>query len=145
VLFEQGTVYPQLRDATLHGVFPYDATPVSQQQLQQLPSCCPAVESLSVELWSDPAAADCQVLLQLPALTKLELGIPGFSAAWLDVVVQLTGLKSLRLDGLPEVAHPTLLPLTALTALEHLCLGSHYFVTWENQVGLLLEDPVSAV
>jgi hypothetical protein len=43
-------------------------------------------------------------------------------AAVLEVVAQLTGLKHLELLGVPELADPVLLQLTALTALEQLTM-----------------------
>jgi hypothetical protein len=50
VLFRHDVVYPQLRNVTLRGVLPETATALSRQQLQELRSCCPAVDSLSLEL-----------------------------------------------------------------------------------------------
>jgi hypothetical protein len=68
VLFRPGLVYPRL-----HSILTAccsSAPPIGEQQLQQLCSCGPAVESLALRLTGDAASTACLPLLQLSALTR---------------------------------------------------------------------------
>jgi hypothetical protein len=122
-LFRPGTVYPQLREINLIYERSAGAVPLSEQQLQQLCSCCPAVESLRLGASSYQSPTALMPLLQLSALTQLTVFEVGAAAASVvRVVAQLTGLKDLRLSGLNRLADPALRQLTALTALEELGL-----------------------
>jgi hypothetical protein len=126
LLFRPGTVYPNLRSIRMHDAFGVGPTADSQQQLEQLCSSCPAVESLSF-VWHNTIPASCAPLLQLSALTDLTIDGWGKSAAVaaaVGVTAQLTGLKCLRLLGLPQLTDPALLQLTALTVLDQLDLSS---------------------
>jgi hypothetical protein len=98
--------------------------PVSEQQLQQLCSCCPAVEDLAFCLSRGSPSTAYLPLLQLSALASLKIKDVGAAAAAaaVGVAAQLTGLKQLVLQGLPQLTDPALLQLTALTALETLKL-----------------------
>jgi hypothetical protein len=64
-------------------------------------------------------------ILQLSALTHLDVRNVGAAAAVaaVDVAMQLTGLRHLYLDDLPDLPPDTLLQLTALTILEELGLN----------------------
>jgi hypothetical protein len=144
-LFTPGTVYPHMRLIDLcydRGQSVTRRPPVSEQQLQQLCSCCPAVESLAFSLSKGFTAAALSPLLQLSALTSLKVGdVSAATTAAVGVAVQLTGLKELTLAGLSHLTDPTLLQLTALTALEELEFihkRKPYFDTsrleWKNKV-----------
>jgi hypothetical protein len=125
-LFTHGTVYPSLRKVNLS----YDAgrdmpdsftgtVPVTEQQLQQLCSCCPAVEQLAFTLSKDSPPTAHLPLLQLSALTYLTINnVRAAAPAAVDVAAQLTGLRMLAITGLPQLTEPALLQLTALKALE---------------------------
>jgi hypothetical protein len=142
VLFKPGTQYPSLRAVGLMNAQDSEAVLLSEQQLQQLCSCCPTVERLSLAAvcpYHSPTAL--LPLLQLSALTQLavdcmsssEVAAAAAAAAAQVVAVagQLTGLKDLWLSGLNQLAGPALLQLTALTALERLVLrdmGRHYML-----------------
>jgi hypothetical protein len=130
-LFTPGKVYPHLRRLDLEcenwGV------PLSKQQLQQLCSCCPALESLAFILFEDPSPEALLPLLQLSALTQLAVHrVHTAEATVVGVVAQLTGLKVLHVMQLYDHTDPTVLQVTALTALEELRVGHlddtfHYF------------------
>jgi hypothetical protein len=129
VVLGPAAVYPHMREVNWHDSMQVEseALPMSDQQLQQLCCCCPAVESL---LFAVPAEASSSVdsaflpLLQLSGLTRLQVSEVGEAAAALmRVIAQLTGLKELVFGGFPVAAGPTLLQLTALTALEGLTIG----------------------
>jgi hypothetical protein len=129
VLFQPDTVYPQLRvlDLCHERSSPrnkFGAWPQSDEQLQQLCSCCPALEHLEFVVRQGATAEALLPLLELPALTRLAvLGGSGAAAiAVLGVAAQLTGLRQLTLEYLPPLTHPALLQLTALTGLEQLVL-----------------------
>jgi hypothetical protein len=65
-LFTPGTLHPHLRRVNLDGIAP------SEQQLQRLCSCCPALESLAYVKIASVAATACLPLLKLSALTHLQ-------------------------------------------------------------------------
>jgi hypothetical protein len=120
-LFRLGTVYPLLLKVDLQMEEEVGSMPLSEQQLQHLCSCCPAVQSLRLNSGTSPFAL--LPLRQLSALTQLAVhGVDVAAAAVADVAAQLTGLKQLELRGLRQLVEPALLPLTALTGLESLTL-----------------------
>jgi hypothetical protein len=120
VLFRHGPIYPNLRLISLSR-----ARPLRTQQLQQLCSCCPAVEVLNIMAWRNPSPTAWQPLTQLSALTRLAFfGVGAPVAPVVDAAVQLAGLRDLWLFDLPDVRHPELLKLTALTALKVIMLVS---------------------
>jgi hypothetical protein len=134
-LFRPGVVYPHLRLIDLQHEAPFPPMRISGQQLQQLCSSCPAVESLAFASRSEFTHAAFSPLLQLSALTSLELRNPRAAAApaaagavdvaaaaAVDVAAQLTGLKQLSLIDLPHLTDSAL-QLTALTALTEITLG----------------------
>jgi hypothetical protein len=127
VLFKPGAVYPHLCCIKLQAALCSGTVDDSEQQLQQLCSSCPALEDLSFRLWWDPSPTACTPLLQLPALTHLDVyGLRSEAvkpAAVVDVAAQLTGLQHLKLSGLAQLTSPALLQLTALAALECLELS----------------------
>jgi hypothetical protein len=141
-----GTFYPDLRMVDLS----YDGgqsilgarMPISEQQLQQLCSCCPAVESLSFAISQRFPPAAFSALLQLSALTSLSISRLGeAAAAAVGVAAQLTGLKQLTMAGLSELTDPRLLQLTALTTLEELefvhakrPMFDTSYLGWKNKV-----------
>jgi hypothetical protein len=106
------------------------AAPPSEQQLQQLCSCCPAVNSLVFELPSQPTTAVLLPLRQLSALTHLQVNTihdATVVAAVISAIAQLTGLKLLALPCLYQPSWTTpaakagfCTPLTGLTALQQL-------------------------
>jgi hypothetical protein len=142
ILFQAGTVFPQLHvldllyrnskymqlDSTLH---------VNDQQVRQLCSSCPALDTLAFKLsfnaTNSTSATALLPLLQLPgltalkaltALTSLQVHVVSgatAAAAVLDIAAQLTGLKQLQLR-LPHVADSTLMHCTTMRALENLAL-----------------------
>lgn len=135
-LFRPGTVYPHLRLVDLQLEHYARVIPLSEQQLQLLCSCCPALRRLT--LWSCPTPSPPTALLplgELSALThlaifKLRAAAPLLSAV-VSSVATLTGLKQLRLmaaleDPMEVFANPqpaiarSWVQLTALTALEAL-------------------------
>jgi hypothetical protein len=117
------TVYPHLRVANLMHQPSSQGVPLSEQQLQQLCSCCPTVESLGFALDENASQAALLPLLQLSALTHLAVYQEGAAeAAVVDVAAQLTGLKQLTVSGLNKLADAALLQLTTLTALERLTI-----------------------
>jgi hypothetical protein len=129
VLFQSGGVHPHLRVIDLYdgpgGAA--DTTTISEQQLQLLCSSCPAVESLAFMLDPDASPTAWLPLLQLSALTNLRVGGPWVTlsdpdSAAVDVAVQLTGLRELQVEGIPDITDAALLQLTALTALTKLTL-----------------------
>jgi hypothetical protein len=131
-LFTQGMAYTRLRLVSLYRDLPQDSLPASEEVLRQLCSCCPAVESLAFAVDTQTLAQALEPLLQLSALTCLELHKVGRAVGTaVGVAAQLTGLKCLKLHGFtyePQDAssdthswhavQPVLLQLTALTALE---------------------------
>jgi hypothetical protein len=136
VFYKPGTVYPHLRWIGLKAALCSDDPANSEQQLQQLCSCCPAVERLAFRLWEDPSPTACLPLLQLSALTHLYVYVYGLrreaarlaaTAAVVNAAAQLTGLKHLNVSGLQQLQGPTLLRLTALTALEQPALAGQGF------------------
>lgn len=77
------------------------------------------MDTLKLALRVPPQLTAVHPLLQLSALTALQVYRVGTGwPAVVAVAAQLTGLKHLVLWGLYEMAAPTLLKLTALTALE---------------------------
>jgi hypothetical protein len=85
-------------------------------------------------------------LLQLTALTHLQLTDVGAAAkGTVGVVAQLTGLKRLGMEGLPQLPDPTLLQLTALTALEELDMTAGYDSGDETDCTLMNEVRFQAV
>jgi hypothetical protein len=152
VLFQAGTTYPGLRTLGLRPCDDNFSVPVDQQQRQLLHSCCPAVESVAIVLRPDMPRTAVLPLLQLTALTCLDACVrsstdwrreretpsTACSAALVDVAVQLTKLQRLTLVGLPMLAEPSLVQLTALTALEQIQL---YAAMWAG--GFTLTNTVS--
>lgn len=123
-MFMPGAMFPHVRklDLTYKSTEPVRAT---EQQLQQVCSCCPALESLVFHLCEDVSPDACLPLLQLTARTSLQMAAEhcaseAASAVILAVAAQLTGLKQLHLRGLSHLKNPSILQLTALTALEEL-------------------------
>jgi hypothetical protein len=129
VLFQPGVVHPHLRVVELSMYHTSDESAamktISEDQLQLLCSCYPALRGLSFVVWPDPTPTALLPLLQLPALTRLGVDRIGTElTAAVGVAVQLTGLKELRLRGLLQKRDLALLQLTTLTALETLELCS---------------------
>jgi hypothetical protein len=95
-----GTSYPCMRvvDLACDGSC---KMPLSEQQLELLCSCCPAVDSLAFVMCRNPSPTTCLPLLQLVALTDLRIcGLGSCSAGTAvaaDAVAQLTGLLQLSL------------------------------------------------
>jgi hypothetical protein len=141
ILFEPGQAYPRLHRIDLQRSF-LSGLPLSEQQLQVMCSCCPALESLVFVLDPYASPAAFQHLLQLSELTHLEVqqqyniyypvglssaaafgpAVSAATAAAMGVAAQLSGLKQLVLWGLTALSDPVLLQLTALRALEELTL-----------------------
>lgn len=131
-LFSPGTVYPHLHLVDLVYKGSMDAMRLRQPQLQQLCSSSPAVDHLAISMCSDMTPTALQPLLQLSALTHLEVyetGCmdPAAAEAAVHTVAQLAGLRQLKLWGLPLSlvlgrTHPSWLQLKALAALEKLNL-----------------------
>jgi hypothetical protein len=129
VLLQPGWIYPHLRHIDLQ-CERLSGVVLSEQQLQVLCSCCPAVDSLAFVLEHKASAAAFLPLLQLSALTYLELqqqsrdAVSGTkaAAAAVGVAVQLTSLQHLVVWGRPGLTDPLLLQLTALKALDKLGL-----------------------
>jgi hypothetical protein len=147
-LFKPGSLYPHLHTINLLCEDTEDSMALGQQQLQQLCSCCPAVESLSFSL-HEPLLTAASPLYQLSALTRLKVNqevaaaeaaaeaaaAAAVTASVVDVAVQLTGLKQLELWGLPQLRLPALLQLSSLTGLQGLTLhGDHAHMAFKNQV-----------
>jgi hypothetical protein len=127
VLFRPGVVYPQLRSVRLTFEQPfrdeYEPVLLSEQQLQQLCSCCPALENLDLSLHEETSPTALLPLLQLSVLTYLGVcEVDTAAAAVVGVVTQLTGLKQLELGGLEDLGDPAILQLTTLTRLERLSM-----------------------
>jgi hypothetical protein len=142
-LFTAGDVYPHLHTLDLHSIDISPALPISLGQLLLLPKCCPAVDSLGLALgFEDPDVA-LPELQRLSALTELKLDIleEPAAAATVKVAAQLTALKCLALLGLPTPTAPSLLGLTALTALKLLEVGVRGAA---EPVSLTLRTTVSA-
>jgi hypothetical protein len=139
-LFRPGSLYPHLRMVRLTVDNNSDSCgePFSEQQLQQLCRCCPAVQDLLFALPAGPSPTALLPLLQLSALTAL--GVHNVDAAGIHVVAQWTGLKSLELRGVPQLADPSVLSLTALTALQDLRMEDvrdmdHLFLRTKVSIG----------
>jgi hypothetical protein len=140
-LFRLGFVCPRLRVIDLTytmPVKPWEALPLTEQQLQRLCSCCPALESLDCSLAGQPSSTALFPLQQLSALTRLGLHRVG-AAAVLGGAAWLTGLKQLVLGELPQLVDPALLHLTALVCLEELSWSD---VDW---LTMSLQDKVSLI
>jgi hypothetical protein len=122
-LFRSGAVYPHLHRIEL-GCGLNGNMPLSKQQLCQ--DAASHTDCQRFKLCPSPTPDTLRPLLQLPALTKLQITGFGPSAAvvatTVHIVAQLTGLRRLWLAGLPDAADPNNLQLTTLTALEHLTL-----------------------
>jgi hypothetical protein len=150
-LFAPGKHYPHLHFFSMEPqsyspILP-DAMPLGQAQLQQLCSCRPNLDSLDLLLRPDPSGTTCAPLLQLTKLTRLGVKALGGAAVTSAVhtAAQLTGLKQLHLENLPDLGGVMLLQLTALTALEELRLvprehgvtdqltASEAFAAWDLQ------------
>jgi hypothetical protein len=130
-LFAPGTEYPHLRQIRLlnRGRSPPAdslALSVDKQQLQQLCSCCPALQILVCIMRLDRDPEALQPLLQLTALERSEIQLacpmapaaaPAAIAAAVGVIAQLTGLRQVWLSGPPALQKSMLMPLTALRAL----------------------------
>jgi hypothetical protein len=101
-----------------------DVQKLTEQQLQQLCSCCPNLDSLEFRIARPVSPTALLPLLQLSALTRLRLITTtrdaAVAAAILGVAAQLTSLEQLVLWGLSREAESTLLQLTTLTALTSL-------------------------
>lgn len=109
----------------------YHGRPGHPAVVQLLSRCGQAVESLGLVLRADAPPTACQPLLQLSALTDLQLhGMAALGATTVGIVAQLTGLKQLYLTDLAALKDPMLLPLTALTALEEVTL--HTWVVYRT-------------
>jgi hypothetical protein len=129
ILFKPGAGYPHLTDINLQFAREYRGQPVciTEQQLQQLCSSCPAVKSLDTFLCLEASPTALLPLLQLSALTHLGVFNIGPAAeAVVGVVGQLTSLKDLVLYDCQQVPNAALMPLTALTTLEELELRSNH-------------------
>jgi hypothetical protein len=137
-LFRPGSpTYPHLRVVrlTFDNKSVSSGEPFSEQQLQQLCRCCPAVQDLLFVLPAQPSPTALLPLLQLSALTSL--GVHNVDAEGVCVVAQLKGLRSLELRDVSQLASASVLSLTALTALEGLR-------TWNvNNMPLFLRTKVS--
>jgi hypothetical protein len=154
VRMQPDQVYPHLRHIDLQCVL-FSGMLISEQQLQVLCSCCPAVESLAVVLEHDASSTAFLPLLQLSALTQLAVQQQCFdpesgakaAAAAVGVVAQLTGLQHLEVWGFAGLRDPVLLQLTSLKALHMLALHAkdqhveYYYppdvdfhVTFQNKV-----------
>jgi hypothetical protein len=109
ILFQPDAVYPHLRVIACRASTSF--APLSEQQLGQLCSSCPALESLEFVLRANSSQDALQPLLQLPGLTALAVCVEGAvsaaapAAAEVDTVAavagQLTQLKQLKLVNLP--------------------------------------------
>jgi hypothetical protein len=139
-LFNPSRVHPHLREVQL----PYELSRedasmrLGHQQLQHMCNCCLNVNSLKLSLCDHPPTAALLSLLQLSALTRLEVHQVGAAAGevLVDVAAQLTGLKCLRLKGHIRL-DPTVLQLTVLKALNHFDVGEAYL---NNKVSSKLES-----
>lgn len=119
--FRPGSLYPHLRLIDLQYLQSIFATPISEQQLC---SSCPALEGADFNLCDDPSPTALLPLLQLSALTHLGVDRVGAAAASVAcVAAQLTALKELVLEDLQQLTDPSLVQLTALTALQGLTLS----------------------
>jgi hypothetical protein len=98
VLFPPGKMYPQLLLVDMRYKLSYLNMDLSEGQLQQLCSCCPNLQGL-VFMLECPSPTAFLPLLQLPALTHLEVNLRGGAASdAVGVVAQLTGLQELKLS-----------------------------------------------
>jgi hypothetical protein len=94
VLFRHGTVYRHLQLIDLAS-----RLPLSEQQLELLCSCCPAIESLAFALGDKtagpPSSAACLPLCQLAALTHLQVTglFTTATAAAAGAAAQMTRLR----------------------------------------------------
>jgi hypothetical protein len=155
VLFTPGKMLPCLRSLDLqYSQSRVKLVRVSEQQLQQLCSCCPALESLGFVLDPEASPAACLPLQQLTALTCLQvfgLAEAPAAAAAVGVAAQLTGLGQLTLTQLGKSwdsgreRQPgqslSLLQLTALTALRQLKLrAKNADLLMKNQVRVGVQE-----
>jgi hypothetical protein len=137
IIMEPDRVYPRLRAIDLACSLWHSSLSLSEQQLEVFCSCCPAVESLAVVLEDKASPTGYLPLLQLSALTRLEMqqqllylagstaaapAVAAAAAAAVDFAAQLSGLKQLALWGLPSHTDPLLMQLTVLQSLEKLTL-----------------------
>jgi hypothetical protein len=123
LLFAPCVVYANLQEVDLQYGRYSSAVPVGTLQLQHLCGCCPAVESLEIVIWKATPLIALLPLLQLSALTRLGLHKVQESVSTVaSFTAHLSGLRQLSLTGLPQLRHPALLQLTALTGLEELDL-----------------------
>jgi hypothetical protein len=143
ILFSSAIVYPHLRHIDLECYPGYDREDmaITAQKLQQLHDSCPAVESLAFALCHNSPTTALTPLLQLSALTSVGFKRLGAgAAAAVDVAAQLTKLRQLTLQGLPQLTDPALLQLSALTALQKLELEDESEFCFEpvlyNKVGV---------
>jgi hypothetical protein len=160
ILFRAGVVHPHLTCIKLeHAAGQYvephywdSQLALNQHQLQHMCSCCPALESLACMIPGDLSPAALQPMLQLSALTHLQVtqlhlqeqATAAAAANLVALAAQLTQLKQLTLLCLRTPAmtltDPAVLQLTALTALESLSLssdghGDNLYIYMQNKVG----------
>lgn len=129
VFFRPGSVHPHLHMIDIH-CEAVSAQLLNKEQLQVMCSCCPALDSLQLEVCLEDCPTALEPLPQLSALTSLDLDlgrlwlstVDAALARFVGVASQLTGLKHLVLPGLPQQSKPALLQLTALTSLQKLAL-----------------------
>jgi hypothetical protein len=129
-MFRPDTVYPQLHVVDLCCKNVMHTLHFSEAQLQELCISCPATDHLAVSMCEDMSPTALAPLLELSALTHLEVYqtrnmAPTAAEAALHIIKELTWLKQLKLWGLPLSlsmawghTHPVFLQLTALTGLE---------------------------
>jgi hypothetical protein len=148
---ESGPLLPQQRIVDLQHTFREDkGMPLRALQLQRLCGLCPAVQSLAFVFHPASSHADLLPLLQLSALTSLQVfGMSEAAAATaVDISAQLTRLRQLNMSHVGKSWTPrslvgmqpqisTLLKLTTLRALEQLQVDSTIGPnTWVNKVSL---------
>lgn len=130
-LFKPASVYPNLVEVNLQHEWEGWNVPLSEDEVQQMCSGCPALQSLAFTPCIDtslPGNSRLLPLLQLTALTRFQAHILDNTtvAAVVHVAAQLTGLKVLVLTSASwELAtYPVVLKLAtpALAALEVLVL-----------------------
>lgn len=126
-------MYPYLRVVNLHPEDHTRTSPLSAQQLEQLLSCCPAVQDLEFIMCEDQCHTALLRLLQLSALTRLALHgyVPGTEsvAAAAAQLTGLTGLKHFEWWDLRRLTGTALLQLTALRSLEAVLLEAQFDLT----------------
>jgi hypothetical protein len=82
------------------------AVPLPEQQLQQLCSCCPAVESLSLAACAHQSTTALLPLLQLSALTRLVVLEMGNAAATVVDVSTANRSQALEVVWPPAASRP---------------------------------------